>query len=357
MALWQSAPSASFRTLGRWPLLTLARARKLVRDAQPALALGRDPAQGAEQGAGGTLADLVTAYLNASPAGPWHRELARTFRHDLAIPLGARSAEMIRRGEIVVVLDAIRARGAPTSARRAWKCLRQVYRWALEREIVTRDPTAGIRPPDREESRSRVLTPDELRRLVSALDAYRGAAALALALQLYTAQRGGELVRARVEDVDGEWLTIPRERTKAKRDDHPVYLTASARRILALSEPARGFLFPSDDGIGPLRQTSLVRAMSVCTRRAGIPDARPHDLRRTAATLMVEAGVSEAVVAVVLGHATRLAPRVTSVYVRYRYEPERRAALVALESKLLTILGAGSEPPLDLDREPPNPPT
>ena len=39
-------------------------------------------------------------------------------------------------------------------------------------------------------------------------------------------------------------------------------------------------------------------------KKAGLPHMRPHDLRYTAATLLLEAGVSPLAVSKMLGHAT-----------------------------------------------------
>jgi hypothetical protein len=54
---------------------------------------------------------------------------------------------------------------------------------------------------------------------------------------------------------------------------------------------------------------------------------RAHDLRRTAASYMGEAGVDRFHIAHVLNHRSVTHSTVTAIYDRYRYDKEKRAAL------------------------------
>jgi hypothetical protein len=54
---------------------------------------------------------------------------------------------------------------------------------------------------------------------------------------------------------------------------------------------------------------------------------RAHDLRRTAASYMGEAGVDRFHIAHVLNHRSVTHSTVTAIYDRYRYDTEKRAAL------------------------------
>jgi integrase len=53
---------------------------------------------------------------------------------------------------------------------------------------------------------------------------------------------------------------------------------------------------------------------------------RPHDFRRTAATMMTSAGIPRLVVAKVLNHVSADAG-VTAIYDRHSYDAEKRQAL------------------------------
>jgi integrase len=68
---------------------------------------------------------------------------------------------------------------------------------------------------------------------------------------------------------------------------------------------------------------------------ADMPHWTLHDLRRTARSLMAEAGVAENVAERVLGHAL---PGVRGVYNRYDYADEKADALQRLAAKIETIV-------------------
>jgi integrase len=64
---------------------------------------------------------------------------------------------------------------------------------------------------------------------------------------------------------------------------------------------------------------------------------RGHDLRRTAATGMAEAGIAREHIARVLNHVEGGA-RATKIYDRYSYDAEKRVALETWERRLRAIL-------------------
>jgi integrase len=64
---------------------------------------------------------------------------------------------------------------------------------------------------------------------------------------------------------------------------------------------------------------------------------RGHDLRRTAATRMAEAGVPRLHISAVLNHVAS-GPTATRVYDRYSYDAEKRAALETWAKALSRIL-------------------
>ncbi|RJF86792.1 hypothetical protein D3874_06970 [Oleomonas cavernae] len=80
----------------------------------------------------------------------------------------------------------------------------------------------------------------------------------------------------------------------------------------------------------------------------GIPHWTAHDLRRTAATLMEEAGISPFVIGHVLNHVSATKATITSrVYARYTYDREKREALDLWAERLAGIIaGAGEVVPI-----------
>lgn len=126
--------------------------------------------------------------------------------------------------------------------------------------------------------------------------------------------------------------------------------TRSARRVIALSEDVVQVLkdhrinvtlefgeepelvFPSTFG-SLLSGNNLLRVLYVLTKRAGVPAIRFHDLRHTAASLMINSGLNVRVVATVLGHAN---PSITLDVYSHLFEGQHRQATISL-----TALSAG----------------
>jgi integrase len=72
----------------------------------------------------------------------------------------------------------------------------------------------------------------------------------------------------------------------------------------AEGKPPDGFVFTAPEG-GPLRKSNLRRrSFEPLLQRAGLPRIRFHDLRHTAASLLLAEGVHPKVVQEILGHST-----------------------------------------------------
>ncbi len=119
-------------------------------------------------------------------------------------------------------------------------------------------------------------------------------------------------------------MTIPGAKAK-NRKEHLVPLSSLAVEILA-GVPAldERYVWSTRPGT---RISGFSKAKARAARLAGVTDWRLHDLRRTAATRLAELGVPHPVVSKLLNHSPRGVMGVTSIYNRYEYLEERRAAL------------------------------
>lgn len=144
---------------------------------------------------------------------------------------------------------------------------------------------------------------------------------------LLTAQRAGEVARMRWADLRGCWWTIPADFVKNKRT-HRVFLSGPTLELLSFLEASTGkrqWVFAS-----PRNPDQPIASLSTAKRRyraaAGLPDWRPHDLRRTAATHMRRPPLrlGRDFIKVVLNHAYS---GVTAIYDRADCEPEMEHAL------------------------------
>ena len=162
-----------------------------------------------------------------------------------------------------------------------------------------------------------------------------------------TAQRSGEVCRMRWADVDLEkgWWTIPATQTK-NADEHRVPLSPPVLKILTRrraeadtafekqkpkpGKERRHAIYVFANGTGTRSIADRAKKAASFLSNGGLSFAfRAHDLRRTAASGMAEAGVPRDHIAHVLNHRSVTKATVTAVYDRYTYDREKRAALDA----------------------------
>lgn len=162
-------------------------------------------------------------------------------------------------------------------------------------DMGVQNPVLSIRKPSPVKSRDRRLSNDEIGKIIEATES----AELPVILRLLTetAIRRGELTKLRWEDVDLK-SCVTRLRDTKNGEDRDVPLSTRAIAVLrALPRRIDGKVFGlSADGI--------TRAFARACRRAGIEDARIHDLRHEAVSRLFEKGLNPMEVASVSGHKT-----------------------------------------------------
>jgi len=206
---------------------------------------------------------------------------------------------------------------------------------------------ARVKP--RERARTRVLSDDEIRIVWPVLNEAGTFGAFVKTL-LLTAQRRDEVAQmSRQEiDLDGIW-TIPAERYKSKRPNF-VPLSKAVLDVI-VAQPKQDdcdYVFPSRaktpySGFGKSKaklDKAVFTAMKKQARKGAvepIPNWTLHDLRRTAKTLMVRAGVRPDISERVLGHVIA---GVEGTYDRHSYADEKRDALEKLAAMVERILNS-----------------
>lgn len=340
-------------TLGTYPDMTLARARVIHSQAMQDVINGIDPGaklqdDKAKAKAEPTFKDLLDEYwekeLSKSPSA---NERRRLVEKDALPCWSSRKVSAIRRRDAVVLLDDVRER-APITANRLQGVLVRMFNFASERGMIDFSPLAGMKRKDKEPSRARVLTNEEIKNLWNALDPQRTdidiyrLTKLALRTILLTAQRPGEVAQMSWDQIEGgEWWNIPEEVTKtrsAQRIPINPMLAAVIEEAKELKSEESPFVFRST------RKDKVavsVGAMANAIRRhreeMKISERfTPHDLRRTLRTRLAELGVSDVVAERVLGHKLQ---GVLGIYNRHSYDAEKRQALLRWEQRLSEILG------------------
>jgi integrase len=153
----------------------------------------------------------------------------------------------------------------------------------------------------RVEKRDSFLSPEEVRRVNEALASEPNPywrAYFPLSLSLGT--RRGELLTARWEDIDFEQKVWRIPSTKAGRP-HLLPLPNSAVAILESPPRTAELVFPGKGRNGHLAEPS--KAWQRIRKRAGVPDARIHDLRRTLGSWLAVQGYGLPLIGQVLNHS------------------------------------------------------
>lgn len=321
------------KTLGRYPVLSLAEAREKARDDLQQVAAGVDPAAElrAVQIADSTTFATVAAEFVEKYAKPRTRswpETARILERDILPIWGDRGIGTITRADVLRLLDSIVARGAPVMANAVLAAVRKLFNWAVERGFIDVSPAAGISAPTRVQQRDRVLSDDELKAVWHACAEIGYPYGPLIRSLIVTAQRSSEVASLKRTDLDlvkNEW-TIPGSNTKSGRS-HTVPLPD-----LALSQLQGLVRLNSSPYVFTTRGDVPVSGFSKAKKRidaaSGVTDWRIHDLRRTAASGMARLGTPVAVISKVLNHQSSSAyGGVTAIYNRHAYEDEKRAAL------------------------------
>ena len=258
----------------------------------------------------------------------------------LADRWGKRKFAEIQKRDIIAELDKIVDRGGRgITANRTLAAIRRLCNWAVERDIISSSPCAGIRPQVEEAKRDRLLSDDEIRWLWDASNEIGQPFGSAAKLLLLTGQRRGEVSEMTNREIDHNkhlW-TIPKERSK-NNETHEVPLSDSALALIdsmkRISSSA-GYLFTTN-GDSPVSGWSKAKRqldalMSETARKQGkqLPPWRIHDLRRTAASGMARIGVQLPVIEKVLNHTSGSFGGIVGVYQRHDFAAEKRDALDA----------------------------
>ena len=275
-------------SLGVYPALSLAAARRRARQLIGEVAADRDPAR-ARQDARRvpTFESLATLYLE-KPAKvkkrSW-REDRRIIVNELLPHWGAVRAIELRRRDVRELVEGIAERPAPMMANRVLALVRKIFNFGLAREVVESNPCAQLERPGKEVRRDRVLTDQEIRAFWTRLNCEPVEIAAAFRLRLVTAQRGGEVVAMRWADLDlqNRWWTIPGSDTKnalphrVPLNDLALGVLTGLRRHRPKGTPVLPYVLAGARGKRQRGQASA---------RLGLRDFRGHDLRRTAASRM-----------------------------------------------------------------------
>ena len=339
---YRSAGRYRRMSLGAYPTVSLADARRHARQVLGEVAGNEDPAQVRRDARRApSFEALAVLYLekHARVRKRSWRQDRRVIENELLPKWRTSRASEIRRRDVRELVEAIAERPAPIAANRVRALISKIFNFGISREMVEFNPCAQLERPAPERRRDRVLTDAEIRTFWTALDHEPVEIAAAFRLRLVTAQRGVEVHNMRWAEValESRWWTIPASHAKNGLP-HRVPLNDFAVDILTGLRDRRA----SDASVSSyvLAGARGPKQRAAVSSRLGLDDFRGHDLRRSTASLMASAGVPRLVIGKVLNHAEQ---GVTAVYDRHSYDAEKREALDIWCRRLKSILAQTPE--------------
>ena len=332
---------------GVYPVVSIAVAREKARLAKADLAEGNDPSEIKKQqkiskqiSINNSFEAIALEFIEKRKAEGAAQvtldKLNWIVEKKLCPFIGGIPVSEITPVQILNALRRIEADGLHETANRAKRVAGQVLRYSVATGRCERDATQDLKGSlviKKAEHRAAVTTPEELRRVLVAMDGFKGTpevkAALLLTPMLF--QRPGEIRHMEWSEInwEQEYWEIPAEKMKM-RLSHIVPLSSQAILILKNLHPITGsglYVFPSARRGGrPLSEGGVRKAL----RTLGFANEQvtPHGFRATARTIMDEVlGFRVDYIEQQLAHAVKDANG--RAYNRTKHLPERKQMMQA----------------------------
>ena len=337
-------------TIGRYPDISLSKARELAAEARVQIQQGRDVAREKQKAtiqraAAKTLRELAADYMSKAFPHLAANTIKQRRHHieGVILPkLGSLPAREVMTADVVALVEAV-GKKSVNVAELVFTAVSEIFKHGLARHVVTANPCAGISvsaicgKPEPKRQRLK-LTEDELRVILPALPGIGAENALAVKIQLATCVRLGELAKAEWANVDfdrAEWF-VPDQNSKTGRGftiPLPPPVVGWFRELEPFACGSR-FVLPARQvrrtrnhgGEVHFEQRAMNAMLHKLCEKLGDKVRRftPHDLRSTARSHLAALGVNILVAERCLNHSLG---GLIAIYDQHDYMTERRAAL------------------------------
>ena len=309
--------------LERHGAISIDEAREAAGAHMVGLASGHNPAEGRRESRRGItprqIFDDFLLHRRKRRGGFLAASTKRGYRYDFdnhLAPLADYPAARITREQVAALHSRI-GREHPTAANRVLALVGALYAHADDRKLyIGHNPARGVEKFP-EETRERFLRPDEFPKFMGALAETPEPWRWMFALGLFTGARRGNVLTAHWSDIDAAarlW------RLPSTKRGTPVTLPLSDETIAILWQIPRvagtDYLFPSHGATGHI--TEPKKAWADLLDRAGLPDLKIHDLRRSFGSWQAMTGSSLPIIGKSLGHSTAQS---TQIYSRLTVQP------------------------------------
>jgi len=342
-------------TLGTYPTLSLSAAREAADNVMLQKNRGDDPhTEKKRKQSAPTVIDLWEAYQDAlsqrqkPKAANTVRQENSMWRRIIEPTIGHLKVEDVKPADLAEMLKD-HAKTSPVSANRMHSLLSVMFQPALELNWITIHPLQWVKKPGGTEApRKRILSDKEILRLWPHIEQLRRNPRDQLKLGLLTAQRPGEIATMRWSDIDLDQGIWKQADTKAGN----LFLVPLSPQVIEIIQarqinPGRRYKSNPSDYVFPTAHNtphgakikpaiSPTKPCRLMAKELGLEHFTPHDLRRTARTLMSRLEIPHHIRERVLNHSQG---KIEAVYDQFDYLREKRSALNKLANEIDRIVG------------------
>jgi integrase len=278
------------------------------------------------------VSELLNLFVSLSELGDGTVELYQQAVDKLIDCLGDVEAAAIRPLDAQAVLCAMKAGRSPTTVNIQMRCLKRLFNWMVESEVIAASPFAKVKSLRETRRGHTPYTETELAQLISACPDQRWR--LIVALAITTGMRRGEILNLTVGEIDylaGAIQIAPKSQSAATwqwsikdRDSRQVPINGALEGILlrrqaelpdgqpyvCLTPQRYRHLIVVQQRLGKLPydqrkcpECNFVRSFQEICRRAGVPYRMFHATRGTGLTVMAEKGLQPHDIAKIAGHS------------------------------------------------------
>lgn len=355
LATWKLNGKRASKSLGNYPIVSLMEARdRFATEVQKPLLAGKDPNAVIALVDLPTIEKLFQSYIQAlkdkgAATWPESERLLLTGSYSAADDLGRNTvASLVEPGDIASLLAKGMKRGARRTTDMQRTAMAAAFNWAMKSTHdytqenrtdwgIKYNPVAAVpRDQGANKTRERNLTAAEIKHVWTTAPDQTGDV---MRLVIATGQRVIEVRRVAGADIDLEarlW-TMPASKTKGRKSQHLVPLTAQAVEIFTRLKSfyGDGYLFPARAGA----TGELIGIPSIsrgASRLEGINPFTPRDLRRTWKSRAGDAGIDRFMRDIIQQHAQT--DTGSKHYDRFDYLPQMREAMAKWEAWLNNAL-------------------
>jgi integrase len=335
-------------TIGTYPKMKLAAARKKVGELDDLLRDGIDPLAEKQKNknrpAPVTVESLSDLFIEKHLP-----KLKKSTREDyerrikiIKSEVGSIPAKDLSRSDIISFLeDILEENEAPIQSNRLRAILSSMYSFGVNRGLVDYNPVQQVKPLASEQQRNRVYNDNEIKIIWSRFEMEIEPFRSILKMLLICGQRAGETRLTKWEHISDDYLWhIPSENTKANREQNIPLPELGVTVLNELKEITgdKDYVFAS-----PREENEPISWLQNVSKRVrdncSVDDFRLHDLRRTVASNLARLGYDRTIIGKTLNHKGLAGDSmVTAVYDRYDYIDEKRVALQSWSDHLISTI-------------------